>query len=742
MKKTLFLLFLIFSFYFIFFEVSIKGKNIEPKYQYIYDSKIQITDDDCNLVYYVDGNEYLVKLNNCKIGSIKNYNYYWLINENSNLNDSTSMILSMKIEKNKISNEYLLKTLILKDDNLFSVWTKSKQEILNFFQIIYFDSLKNLSEALKTTNILSNNIKSLFLSNNIEKQSTNNDEYIIAERKYGVYKDDSIYSYINRPELCIDSNNIRLDDPIINFIPKEYFFEECEKVEYGEAYGFYIKTIMEGVSHYASYVSIFVYKEQYPTGNYRFSHNIKEEHSDKLFVDFIPLFNLYFSNIKKDKNTEKYYNFGNKSSFVEVDAITRDFGYTDFALSNQIKNLQDKNFGDEGYSIENDGGLFISSISYNISNYENNEYDNYQSEYINQLNAYVSKLKLFDMFLGSSISNSVDIILNIFSSIYNNIENSYQSLELNINSFEHSFGDIATQLSYYGLPVKNATISLNQNDINDENKYYIGRFNYPTSNINIYDKVHFYCCIDYDFNTNKSEIQTSNLIFSTRIYSFDNDVNINKVILFSSTNYFLINLNDNLYYNSASLSLNYGTSRTLSLITDVSEMKIINVYSDSLINIVVYDDFGNQIIDKVLNNASMDIAIYMQSNHNYYIKISAMSSDCNVNYSLSSAIINDIGYNTSVNQFLYSKSCVIFRINITTRKVYFLYTEGNLDTGITIQNNNTILFYNDDSTYIDEEGEENQDINAKLVEVLNVGTYYIILENYTYQEGTTQFYFR
>ena len=98
----------------------------------------------------------------------------------------------------------------------------------------------------------------------------------------------------------------RVSDPIVNFIPENYFFTATETVLYGREYGFYINTIYEGLGMYISYLSVFLINNDAP--------GIDNEEKYGMYFDenvfyFTPLFSMEFDSFIKNSETTKWYNF-------------------------------------------------------------------------------------------------------------------------------------------------------------------------------------------------------------------------------------------------------------------------------------------------------------------------------------------------------------------------------------------------------------------------------------------------
>lgn len=172
-------------------------------------------------------------------------------------------------------------------------------------------------------------------------------------------------------EIYLDDDNkpcIYQDDPIIHIVPKYFFQNICERNIYGKEYGFYIKT---------------EYSYFYPSRESR-SKRIRGYHSTILVYDFgmyqdsngdddiydyfAPLFSKNYYCMPSGACDYKVQNISQDYAvFPTPDATDNILNIKDVNYGFQIKNKYSLNEGDNGYSIENDQGVYLVKIVENIN---------------------------------------------------------------------------------------------------------------------------------------------------------------------------------------------------------------------------------------------------------------------------------------------------------------------------------------------------------------------------------------
>lgn len=164
------------------------------------------------------------------------------------------------------------------------------------------------------------------------------------------------------------------DDPIINIVPKEYFYTENQTLKIGTEYGFFINTVKTENKNYLSTVLVF---------DITLNSDL-ETTFDRVIVDVSPIFQYQYLGITTDSRNEEFFyvNFRYERfenpivlaypSYMEM-AFTgptleynmvENYYLKDISFGASLFNEQELNYGDPGYNPHNDYGSYFTGFDY------------------------------------------------------------------------------------------------------------------------------------------------------------------------------------------------------------------------------------------------------------------------------------------------------------------------------------------------------------------------------------------
>lgn len=657
--------------------------------------------------------------------SLENYQFYRNKSDDRLLSLVFDWDLSTEIENMLIIDSYIRQdegaiffqiTILTEEQNkLIRLWFNQNIAILYSLKVLEYDTedfeiinsinmMKKLYRELKNYNSQTMGISS----------SENNILY--AKRSLTACNNSGIQNYQANSNNSYNPDNSVKDDPIVDYIPRQYFLSTCEIVEYGNEYGYYIKTIEEATNCYFSYVSVFKVQYTFPRNIYEQGVGVRD-----LKCVFIPMFNYNFSSYKKDSNTSKYFNFGSLTSFVLVDTYFLDMGYTDFILTNKIMNVNGLNQCDEGYTKDGDCGLHINSVSYDFINQYNNTLE---SNYVKD-NVFIAMSCMFITW--------VEPIVSTFSAIQEIIDFAYETNTKSAN-YDEGFKLESWSLTSAKDYCKDISIGLNTNkDFNE--KYYIGRNNAEIKDLEL--KVAFQGNIEYlNLDSTAIETQSFNNILITTLCSFDfSGISKMATIALADEGYLTLNLISLDEYSSFSGVLYSNRVNLYPLYFTNSGMKDITILSQSYTSFVIIDSLGNTIYnDYTTANVAHKYSFYAEKNIRYFIKLNTNTS-CSFNYSINSSNIYTAGTNNAITAYVNGRSTRVYSLTINTEGYYTFDTISSLDPYLTIYFGTNMIAYNDNSFILDEEGNEEFISDSHIYTYLAAGTYYLVLGNLSSRSG-------
>ncbi len=692
-------------------------------YDDIYNGKIGYleTDNTLYLSYYYE--------NEINSFSLEDYQFY----RNTEDTKLITVVYIAPLTPEKSSNSLIVDSYIRPDDDsiffqltiykeehekLLRLWFLQEKEILNTLNILEYNS--NDLEVVNSLNMM----KKLFreLKNYYQSISMySSDETVLyAKRKLTGCNDAEILNYRANSNNSYNPDNTVKDDPIVNYIPRQYFLTICEKIDYGSEYGYYIKTIEEATNCFTSYVSVFRVEYSFPkdTGG-------GDDLPHDLVLHFIPIFNHNFSAYKKDSNTSKYFSFGTKDSFVLVDTFLLDIGYTDFIFTNKIKNINGLNQCDDGYTKDNDLGLAINSLVYMFENIQNNKLEtNYLGD-----NTFISGSSLFVSWV-EPIVDSFTAIQKIIDFAYSNSTKA-ATYDEDQHFYKISGPTVTSPFNY----CKEITTGFNtQQSLNE--KYYIGRNN--TSLTDISSKVSFKSIVEYS-NINKQEIepQVFNNILITTICSFDfSGISKMATIALMDEGYLTLNLLTLDEYHTHSGTLYSDKQNLFPLYFTESGMKDITITCNSYSSFEIIDSFGKSIYnDYAPANTTYRYSFYANENTRYFIKLTTNTTN-SFNYSIVSSVVYSLSTGSTTNTYVYARSTEVYDFYVNSSGYYIFETSSSLDPCLSLYLGTTMVAYNDNSYILDEEGNEEIISDSYLFVHLNPGHYYLVLGNLSNTGGT------
>lgn len=679
---------------------------------YVHNASLELKEDILYVIFQID--EYMFEFN------ISNYTFYSFGNEQFYLglmnSDLNSGLINGRIEKCP-NNEITLYFSFIDSSisKMLEVTIIDIVEKLDFIKLVYFNDIETeyydvvvkTKSKYKELNAYYKKLNTPFFLS--ARSIDDSENAILAEKSLTKYQDESIKTYYSRGSRW-DSNGNRIDDPIVDYIPRSYFFNECEHLEYGESYGFYIKTVEEATSHYYSFVTVFVLEFSYPIGT---EDDILEENESKMILKFIPLFNLNYYSYIKDDITNKYINFGDSCSSFVLSDLPIECGYSDFLVNNYIENHNDLNTRDSDYVIGNDKGMVIRETEYKLIN-DNSSQSNSSTDfyYIDLLFSLAGMIPQMEAFTTTYeiISLFRDVILDVYDTVEGNTIAS--------TPYVVQYSSVAAQLNNKKY-LKEVTFGFDfTND--SSNRYCIGDKNYANYGVDYATKVGFSASVLYDPIVVPTIVQDTTTTFVTTLYDLSGTNSVIKKFIFRDTNSFAY-LGD-VYTSFGELNSSSSMDSIIPLMFDTTDIREFVIKSTVSANIMIVNQFGVNIFNKNIGTESRSISVPLLANERYFIKFKSNSSSTG---SISCRYIDSITYTAPLVASMESYDSVGCTLTVYANKYYSIDATGS-DTELYIYKNDRLIAYNDYWFTLDEEYNEEYVDEAHLYVYLESGTYYLI----------------
>ena len=415
----------------------------------------------------------------------------------------------------------------------------------------------------------------------------------------------------------------KVSDPIVNFIPENYFFTATETVLYGREYGFYINTIYEGLGMYISYLSVFAINNDAPGIDNEEKYGM---YFDENVFNFTPLFSMEFDSFIKNSETTKWYNFADGVNRFVMFADVLDYGYGRFNNSFSIKNYNQTNYGDSNYSIENDNGFGICSHYMKCNNSIYNS--------MSQLNGGSIIYSFFSLLSStnaelSAIFNVVDCV-SLIQQLYN-----YYNFDPVANAVDDSGSNVFYAKSINSqkreLGIIKKCITIKDSSVINSNTYSIGRYNYSQNvpknsrpGLEIRTEIDL---VNGDYNTNpNSDLQCARFIFETTLIDFYTGTRV-KNIVFDFNYYF--SMRENI---SSQSNLTITEEYIAPLKTIAPGVYDISISSNQIATIRILDYYGYELFNTtIFPNEDYQYSLFLGRNQIFYLIIE-VNSICSINY--------------------------------------------------------------------------------------------------------------
>lgn len=587
---------------------------------------------------------------------------------------------------------------------------------------------------------------------------TDSDTFIYDNQTYSIYDyANSIYTgslFGSTMEYSLNYYTIYSDDPIVNIIPKEYFFMCGVKTYIGKEYGFFIKTTNEiyydgNVSrmsnNYRSYVLVFDI-----TNNTDLDNNVDRAIftvTNLFSTEYITISNsetylwrkddaLYSENI--NDNCDYYFsneiNYNASESYCVVplydlseNARMERYYLSDICFAGHLQNEQAYNANDDGYVAQNDIGSYFTRLDYI-----------YDGKYIVEgswADVDVSAIGdiILDELIDSALS-SIPYVGGTLSNIYGAISDGIEILDIVNKGLSDKEYDITNdsyvmqayyvnrddQISHYGYLTKCAYFAVNTNsdlsilyEMNDYARieYTIGH-SALGENANLTRMTSEIALKIVDRNCNFISSATSSNDFELRqpVYEEINIGGNNKAYLLDGgTNYFsftpiysgkyIINI-------ESRCVLKLNINGVVKQGTQVSIETTLN--KGNIYNLIIENLTENRICKKFEFKVSSDINnITVRGNDNYLIRVDSLTGFKKVLFNNSNIYVgllsNDflVLKNNHTNCFYYcfnNEKYILLQNNTSTSITNNLIIEDEL-RNINFETTNIIQFNKGDSFY-------------------------------------------
>lgn len=518
----------------------------------------------------------------------------------------------------------------------------------------------------------------------------------------------------------------KVSDPIVNYIPENYFFTATETVLYGREYGFYINTIYEGLGMYISYLSVFAIKNDSPgidnIEKYLPKDGEQLYYYKRNIFEFTPLFSMEFDSFIKNSETTKWYNFADGVNRFVMFADVLDYGYGNFNVSYAIKNHNSLNYGDDGYTIENDDGLGITFFYADCINKESN--------IINQQNNGQLIYSLFSCI--SSLNAELSMIFDVIDVLlfFNNLISYNNIIPNNATGPTIYNNDIYNQRT--GGVIRKCYSLIDNSQINS-NTYSIGRNNYSNS-VPKDSRSKYYVEIGMNFvngtnesQANISDLQEARFIFQTTLIDFFSGMRV-KNIVFDFNYYFSLKMNISNQGNIMTSNEFIVPLRTID-----SGIYDLSISSNQMATIKILDYYGYALLNiTIFSNEDYQYSLFLEGSQLFYLVIDVINTS-SINYYFNYNNCVDYTMPNSNSSFynsfsLESNHTKVFCVHFLETGYYDIYTQGSKDTSIKILKRYDVIDYNNDNPYTEDDEE---DYNAYIYTKLEAGDYYFLIYNYS-----------
>lgn len=681
---------------------------------YIYDASYELEDDNLYIVCNYNDLTYKFLISDYNFYSINTSSYYLgtinenlgkeeLINGQITLYEDTSIIFELSFIN--VNCEKIMTTILVADIQL--------SEFLN---LIDYDSREcvyhNLVLNTKTYFEKVKKIYSFYNGTMSLSAFDNNSNNIVAIKSLTKYNDSSIKNYCSSNPLW-DSNNNRIDDPIVNYIPREYFFTEGERLEYGEEFGFYMKTVKEYTDYYYSTLNVFELKFIYPKGD---SGSITNQNF--FSVSFVPLFNVdYVAHIKNEYNDS--YMFGSSNSFV-ASLLDLANGYSDFMINNAIENYDQPNQGDSSYNIEEDKGLCVSRTLYKIENYDTQpsfNFDDFENS------GYYSLISSIPVFAPATLTLSIaNEIIEVLNKAQGGDDDNLVTKE---DGYEYTYKGYRDQKFHLKCYIKNVTFGFKTN-LPLNSKLYIGRYSYADSVHKYEDKAKFIGSVIYQDLDDECVLQKVKSTLVMKLYLLSPSITELKTLIFQDENIFKYNRIMDYYTSIGELNFNGTNNSVIPVLFSTTDVRKFKISSYAGAKVTIRNQFGAILFTKYIGSEHTYFSFPFKLDERYFI---CLSPNPTVVGTTSVEIIADTTYSLSSSTMYFymdAYDSVALNLNISASGFYDIETFGT-DTELYVYKDDRLIDYNDSWYSLDEEMNEELESEAYLFLNLDVGNYYVII---------------
>lgn len=178
----------------------------------------------------------------------------------------------------------------------------------------------------------------------------------------------------DQTDIGFELYNLDEDDPIVNIVPKDYFFTVCNVVNMGDEYGYFINTIKTLNNTYLSTVLVFDIT----------TNTDLVATTDRVIVEVSPVFQYKYAGLTNDANMALFNGFylnydmlyesrvvaypsnmAFNSLFHKVEYnMTEEYYIKDVSFGATLYNEQAPNYDDGGYDPYNDFGSYFTGFDY------------------------------------------------------------------------------------------------------------------------------------------------------------------------------------------------------------------------------------------------------------------------------------------------------------------------------------------------------------------------------------------